>query len=374
MMQVAVLTTWEAVSDISADWNTLLAAGPANSVFLTWEWMQAWSEVTHQALAPVVVTVRDEDENLVAIAPFWRTVMKVAGIRFRVLRFMGDTATGQEYPDIIVSAEAATSAPAAVWEALVKVKDVDLVWLPRVSGWSGAISRLRDAAVQAGFRSHSRGNEFSAFALPDTLSDYEAMLSSNRRQQMRRNARKVFGGEVQFDAGVDAAGLDELLDDLFRLHRARWLVEGEPGSFVRRPLLSKFYRAFATRVVDRGWLGVFTLKEGDEMKAIQYGYLYGEAYHQMQEGYDPDYVDGAGNALRYRAIEDCIEKGIRAYDFLGVHTEHKRRWGAEVRGGYDVFLGRPTMKTLPLFLRPVWPTGRFINDLSDELVTQAGDL
>jgi CelD/BcsL family acetyltransferase involved in cellulose biosynthesis len=80
----------------------------------------------------------------------------------------------------------------------------------------------------------------------------------------------------------------------------------------------------------------------------------------MQEGFDPLYVKGAGHVLRAKSIENCIAEGIEAYDFLGDMTDHKRRWLATERFGYDLFIAAPHMKARLLFLRDVWPTGRFL--------------
>ena len=57
----------------------------------------------------------------------------------------------------------------------------------------------------------------------------------------------------------------------------------------------------------------------------------------------------------------CIRDGIRTYDFLGGMTEHKRRWSAKERVGYDVMIGAPSVKTALLFWKSIWPTGRFMD-------------
>jgi hypothetical protein len=41
-------------------------------------------------------------------------------------------------------------------------------------------------------------------------------------------------------------------------------------------------------------------------------------------------------------------------------TDHKRRWLATERNGYDLFIAAPHIKARLLFLREVWPTGRFL--------------
>ena len=111
---------------------------------------------------------------------------------------------------------------------------------------------------------------------------------------------------------------------------------------------------------ERGWLRFFAVREGPAFKAVQIGYVYDGVFHQLQEGFDPAGLAGIGNVLRGKAIEASIQEGVRAYDFLGGFGEHKRRWGARPRIGYDLLLGRRSLRTLPLFAAGFWPTGRYL--------------
>jgi CelD/BcsL family acetyltransferase involved in cellulose biosynthesis len=124
--------------------------------------------------------------------------------------------------------------------------------------------------------------------------------------------------------------------------------------------MAAFYRTFAPAALTKGWLRVFGLEQDGALRAVQYGFAYGGSFLALQEGFDPDAAPGAGNVLRSHAFQRCIEEGLREYDFLGGFTEHKRRWGAEIREGRDVFLGRKRLKTALLFSQKVWPTGRYL--------------
>jgi hypothetical protein len=94
-------------------------------------------------------------------------------------------------------------------------------------------------------------------------------------------------------------------------------------------------------------LGAFTAYNGD--------------FLQIQEGFNPEYIDGAGNVLRHIVIESSIQEGLKNYDFLGGFTEHKRRWKAEERFGHDLLIARPSLKTRLLFLKDIWPSGRYLS-------------
>ena len=123
-----------------------------------------------------------------------------------------------------------------------------------------------------------------------------------------------------------------------------------------------FYELFAPVALAKGWLRLSALKVDGVISAVQYGYAYGNTFSQLQEGYEPHGFDGIGNALRNLVIKMCIEEGLHDYDFLGGFTDHKRRWRAEPREGYNLFIGRKSLKNQLLFAKDIWPTGRFIQE------------
>ena len=119
---------------------------------------------------------------------------------------------------------------------------------------------------------------------------------------------------------------------------------------------------------------MFALKQKGRFRAVQIGYMYEGNFLQLQEGYDPTFAKGAGNALRHLVIEYCINRKITTYDFLGGFSEHKRRWGASVRTGHDLLIGNPSMRANLLFLKEIWPNGRLMDELGLVTHQQSADL
>ena len=277
---------------------------------------------------------------------------------------LADYATGFEYADWIVHSDYETEALNAIAEKLVHARDWDLIWMPRVSGWSGAHSRLTKTLEDYGLLYHIRPSEFSALELPDTLQSYEASFSSKRRQQLRRSRRNLFkDSEIEVVYCQTADDLPIFIDALFDLHHQRRMLLDDPGCFIRKPAEASFYREFLPLALDRGWLRFAALKKNEEIQAIQIGYAYNKDFLQMQEGFNPDFEKGSGNVLRHIVIEDCINEGLKSYDFLGGFTEHKRRWGAQLRLGDELLIGRPCIKNRLLFTKQIWPSGKHLTEV-----------
>ena len=80
----------------------------------------------------------------------------------------------------------------------------------------------------------------------------------------------------------------------------------------------------------------------------------------MQEGLDPNFSKGVGNALRAKVIESLISENVELYDFLGGYTEHKRRWTAKKRLGFEFLVGSKSVIGRLLIRSKIWPSGRFL--------------
>ena len=150
------------------------------------------------------------------------------------------------------------------------------------------------------------------------------------------------------------------MDALFYLHRLRWQSVGQSGSFVRAPTEAKFHELFAPIALRNNWLRLSALMDGDSFKAVQIGYVYDRTFNSLQEGFDPSAIRGAGNALRGHVIENLIDEGIRDYDFLGGHTDHKHRWSANERFGAEFVIANNSFKGWLTRIIGIWPTGLYL--------------
>ena len=362
-MNTKIIQNWPEFDSLETEWNELLSRSHADAIFLRWEWIRAWIDAVGKTLRPFVVCARDPGGRLCGLAPLYLSEFRLGGvIPYRALRVMGDYASGADYLDWIIREDCEQEATLAIVKTLDGAKDRwDCIWVPNVSGWNGACERISSACEQEGFFLHERPRDFSSFELPKSIDAYLRSQSQNMRQQVKGDMKRVLGRNgISISRCGSEEELSDFLEALFKLHYLRWKQAGELGTFRRKPAEERFYRLFAPVALRKGWLRISGLKEQGEFKAVQLGYVYRNVFHQMQEGFDPEYVRGAGNVLRARVIEECITEGIEVYDFLGEMTEHKRRWLAKERTGHDLFIGNRNIRSRLLFWKEVWPTGRYL--------------
>jgi CelD/BcsL family acetyltransferase involved in cellulose biosynthesis len=358
-----IVEDWNAFLALESEWNALLGASKSDIVFLTWEWVRSWLSVAGTSVRPIAVVVRNSQGELAGVAPFYISEYRlIRSIRYRVLRPMADYATGAECLDWIVRSGEENQVCRLIMRSLAAVSGKwDCIWMPYVPDWTGASTRITNACREQGFFCRTRVAEFGYSVLPSSFDGFLKGLSRNRRSELRRHQRAVLGeGQAIITRCLDEKDLHRYLDALFDLHHKRWMSRGEEGSFKRKPAEAAFYREFMPVAMRKGWLRFYGLSSAGEFKAVQVGYVYGGIFYQLQEGFDPEYVRGAGNVLRAKIIEDCIAAGLTCYDFLGEMSEHKRRWSADVRLGRHIFVGNRNVRSRMLFLKEIWPTGRYL--------------
>ncbi len=360
-----VVTSRNELNTYAHEWNELLSSSDANTIFLTWEWVSTWVDTVYPDARLFVIAVQDSNGQLIAIAPFYRSDLHLLGIfKYKCLRIIGDCQSGAEYGDIIIRRGFENIALMFVMQELIRHRHIwDCIWICNVAGWTGAYERYSGVSNEIGLYMHEWTREFSVVKLPDTHESYLSLISKKRRGYIKRETRRLHASHlVELIQCNSQDKLPEYLTDLFELHRKRWESVGQLGSFVRRPPMKRFYESFAPVALREGWLRLYTLKVDGIIKAAQYGYVYNGIFHALQEGYVPNSFDGIGNVLRNLVFKECIKEGLQEYDFLGGVTDHKRLWRAEPREGYNLFIGRRSLKNRLLFWKNIWPTGRFIQE------------
>jgi CelD/BcsL family acetyltransferase involved in cellulose biosynthesis len=368
-LQISRVVTRDAFRSQREEWNSLLERSDANSIFLTWEWISAWLDVVAPETELFTVLARDTHGELTGIAPFYLTRLRwLNWLKLRCLRVLGDWHTGAEYPWLILRQQREEAAIKAFVNTLMATQSHwDCIWLPKVASWVGSVDVFLRECRSVGLHVHQRLAPFAVVDLPGDYGEYLNRLSAKVKKNLRRESHHLMSAhQVNLIRCEDPIDLPRFLSALFHLHHKRWSKLGKPGAFAKRPRVRDFYERFSPAALDRQWLRVYALEVDGIVYAVQYGCAYNGVLYQLQEGFDPEFGTGLGGILRSLAIQDCIKAGLREYDFLGGFTEHKQRWGSRLRQGYDIFIGKRSLRNDALFIKAFWPTGRYLHDVRDE--------
>ncbi len=362
-MKFELIRSWDALAALSDQWNDLLCRSEMDTIFLRWEWVCAWKQTYAGEVSPFVLTVRDDSNQLVSLVPLYKVDYKLCNlVKYTILRVMADSASGSEYPAWIISKKHDND---EMYDSIVNELESystewDCIWMSGVRA-SGGLQEKICRSVKKKYYLNTRKNNSSAINLINCKEVFLKLISRNMRSQLRRDEKKVLAhGEISIKKCVNEQEIPVYLDALYKLHDIRWKKKGLVGLFERKPEEVEFYKIFTALALKNDWLRLYALYQEGSIKAVQLGYTYDNKYNQLQEGFNPRYSSGAGNVLRLHVLETCISENVSEYDFLGGHTEHKRRWGSSEITGYDLFIGKKSFRSLILFIGRVWPTGRLL--------------
>ena len=310
------------------EWNALLDASNSRTVFLKWEWMQAWWNHLRGGAALHVITVRSNG-RLIGIAPLVLRPGRVA-VPAR-LEFLGAGRAGADYLDLIVHRDHEDEALMGI-AAELKISQLPVfldhgppaslaadLEAPLASlGWS-AIESTPDVCPIIDLGGHS----FESFL---------GTLGSSHRANYRRRFRSLHANfDVRFDRVSADVDRRAALDALSRFHAQRFADHGGSAAF-GDPSLQRFHDDFTRAALDAGWLRLFVLSLNGATAAVMYGFLLDGRFYFYQHGFSAEYLDhSVGLVLMGMSIRAAIEEGATEFDMLYGHEPYKYLWARAER-------------------------------------------
>ena len=331
-MKVVLHESWEDLLKLSGQWNRLLARSASNTIFLTWEWIEAWWK-NYGAGHRLYVLSAWEGNSLEGIAPFYMDSLLRWDGKWACLRLIGDGSQDSDYLDCIVSRSRENDVIPAFVQFLESQRNRwDFLEFHGTPEGSVCLATMTNLARQKSWKCSSEPIPCATLLLPRDWSDYLRLLKPRFRTKVR-SALHYFDKKI----GVRSTGCEDTqevgqwLPILFDLHTRRWQVKNQRGVFFD-VAKQNFYSDVSQAALRQGWLAFHRLDWGNRPLAMQYGFLYDNRFFLLQEGYDPEF--GAlrpGLALRGWLMRHWIEAGLAEYDFLAGAAAHKLDWGAQVK-------------------------------------------
>jgi CelD/BcsL family acetyltransferase involved in cellulose biosynthesis/peptidoglycan/xylan/chitin deacetylase (PgdA/CDA1 family) len=352
MLRVTRYRTWEELQELLPYWNDLLSRSANDTVFLTWQWCEAWWK-NYGGGREIFVLAAWDTKTLVAVAPFYLEDVRLYGRRLRRLRLIGDGSHDSDYLDCFtqINREAETM---SAFADFLKTEHKSWDWMelngPRKG--STCAAALIACARERGWKFDTELIPCSTLRLSDSWDAYLRMLEPRFRTKVRSSLALIDNIFKSTPTQcISESEIETWLPLLFDLHSRRWASEDLPGVF-RDPAKRSFYHDLSRTALETGWLAFHRLDWGERPLALQYGLVYQNRFHLLQEGYDPDFAAiRPGVALRAWLMKHWIESGLREYDFLAGTAKHKLDWGAkEVSATRFLISSTPAAETFVLNL------------------------
>ena len=316
-MPVAVRA--ETFETIWSEWERILPACVANTIFVTPWWQKVWWNNFGQGNRLWIHSVRD-GERVVGVAPLME--------RNGVMTFVGERDLS-DYFDFPVPQGNETAFYSALCDHLADSNlDWNLLDLPSLREDSPTLEYLPALAEKRGLKVEIEKEATTPVAqLPGTWDEYMAGLRKKERHELRRKLRRLERADSPHQyMCVNAECLADCMEDFFRLLRAS---SEEKAGFLT-PGRRKFFIDIAQELSRRDQFKLYFLEVSGERVASCICFDYGESYLLYNSGYDPNYSQlSVGLLNKAFSIQAAIEEGRDSFNFLKGSERYKYDLGAE---------------------------------------------
>jgi CelD/BcsL family acetyltransferase involved in cellulose biosynthesis len=310
--------------DLQAEWNALVQRSIANTVFSTLEWQSNWW-AAYQPGELWVITVRDQTDKLIGIAP-WFIETKDDGER--VIRGIGCVDV-TDYVDCIVDRDCTEQVFGCFAGYLLEHSDAyDRINLCNIPHHSPTYTHFPQVLQQSNFVIETEQQEVCpVITLPNDWEGYLNLLDKKQRHELRRKLRRGdTEGEITWYTVNESHDLDQQLELFLKL-----MAESAPykAEFLRDKKNSAFFRRVMPAMFANGWLQLNFLTIDGVPAATYLNFDYDKRVMVYNSGLSHAFLNASpGILLLAHNIRYAIENGYTAFDFLRGNEEYKYRMGA----------------------------------------------
>ena len=159
--------------------------------------------------------------------------------------------------------------------------------------------------------------------------DFNKVVPSRQRRNLSNARNRMSRAAYWKFETAHRDTLEEFLKTLFRLHRARWTEQGEPG-VLANPKVKDFHLRSAPGLLDCGALRFYGIRLEGQLIAVLHTLMDRSRVYCYLQGFDTAYSEFSPGMLILEAVvRDAIREGKSAVDFLRGQEPYKYTWGAQ---------------------------------------------
>ena len=331
-LNTQIITETEGFRALREEWTDLLHSNSDSRIFVSWEWMYTWWLHLAGKRKLHIITVR-QDDLLIAIAPL---VLCPAQIRrliaFPVLEFLGSGHVGSDYLSFLIRKGYEPQAQRELADSLTGSRR--MLELVRISSTSPTMASMKTCFQSTGWQLASRTTNCSPYVKLSGLTweSYLDSLSPSHVKYFKRKVRKLNRDfSVEFEKCRSEQQRQQDMSMFVRLHLASWAKRGGSTALHQQKLVD-FHQAFSSICLERGWLGLYTLKLNGTPAASIYLFKYGNVVSYYQMALNTDFSKySVGLIILGESIRKAIEAGAEEFDLLHGNEAYKYRWAHDQR-------------------------------------------
>ncbi|WP_442481340.1 GNAT family N-acetyltransferase [Aeoliella sp. SH292] len=328
-LQVQVVRQSADLPALREAWNSL----DSGIVFRSYDWLVTWWDHYHRSKhdSLYVVVVRDHNNQVIAIAPWYAQRSRARGV---VLRWLGGGEVCSDHLSVLCDPATRVQALEAIATHLAKADDWNRLELDAIDDQDGTMQALAKLLEGHDCRATwAPEGQCWAIDLPATWGEFLAMQSKSHRKQLRQaHDRVLLSDRVQWHRVETDDQLREAWPVLVDLHQRRRNSLGEPGCFAS-PRFAAFHQVVAEKLLANDQLRLSWLELDGSPIAVEYHFAGTKAIYAYQGGLDPERLaDEPGRLSMILFLQNAIAEGRTQLDLLRGDEPYKPHWRATPRG------------------------------------------
>ena len=319
------LTSFE---EFRGEWEEILSVSPANTLFLTPQWQEAWWEIFGNGKEMVGFYLGSAEE-VMGIAPLARYG--------NTLSFLGNTDT-VDYNDFMIAPGYETVFFDALLDSMEE-QQCSTLNLLSLRETSNTLTYLPDLARRRGYRVVVEEEDVSSgVELPSTWDGYLSGLSKKDRHELRRKFRRLESATSWRWYGLhDPDRVSTRVEDFISLMRQ----SNEDKDKYMTPEREDFFRHMIQRMAQLGLLRLYFLEIDEQPVATSLCFDYASSRLLYNSGYDPEFgYYSVGLLLNALCLQEAIDQGMKYFDFLRGSEPYKGHLGGQKSTLYQLVVER----------------------------------
>jgi CelD/BcsL family acetyltransferase involved in cellulose biosynthesis len=338
MIEVIEINDIEELSRYRLLWNSLFAATPEATFFLTYDWLETnWRHFGQDHKLRVLIVIASGEP--IGILPLCVRKEKYRLSTVRVLTYPLDNWSTWFGP---IGPNPAATMMAAMQHIRRTPRDWDMIELRWVPGNAAQGCRVARAMRVAGMLSEKESFQSTSIVdIPGSWDEFLKGKSQSLRRQFRRTLRDlVENDQAKYVRHRPAAAKDgdgdprwDLYEMCEEVARKSWQANVTHGNTLTHNRVRDYFRETHAAAARLGMLDVNLLLVDGRPAAFLYGYHYDGNVAALRTGFDAAH-SGIGSALMLKTLEDSCHRGDQTIDFGPGEREHKRRLRTRVETTY----------------------------------------
>lgn len=338
-LRTMVVTDEDGLRGLAVPWTRLEPTIPGLTVFQTHRYQVAWVRSFGLERRLMIVCVLDE-EQIIGIAPFQVTRVRVHGKVHRQLSFLG-APWEVDRPRFLFGRDAAACAEATAQALLARREQWDAIWFHEQDAVDPALEAFCTTLARHGLL-HGRvpSSHCPTLSLRGNWPEFLASKSQKFRKNLKAAHRRLQAtGTLRYEShSGDAPRLQQLFDEYEELESRSWKAQEGVGVSQSVEHL-RFYRHLIDQFGPTGQFVLRSLRVDDRLVAATFGLVHERTFYSLHIAHDASYSRfSPGTLLESLELEECFGSGLDEYDFLGGFLKNKVRWATRMRDTMEVHL------------------------------------